>query len=459
LVAIIATIVLSGLAVSMIAVSGARQHESEANSQRLRALYAAEAGVAENIAAQRKGVVRDFGERQAPIQFSGGAYYSSAVDNGDNTTTVQSFATVDSASVGIEAVVLKQGEGPFASALFAGNSGADPLYDLTFGGSGLQADVVNGNVYSGGNIQVGGTAQINGTARADGTISGPASGVTGKALPIPDLISMDYAAHNDFNVASLFSGATFAAGGSLGGKAWQVPEANPAHIFRKNPDDRAANTATTAKDDYFLEDPYESVSTSTTIDPAHGTRITLSGLGGEPGVDGNRKIYYIDGNLWIHNRNIYSFTLFNSGSEGAQATFVVKGNIYFSDNVMYHDPQKDGIAFIAMKDAGVTDSGNIYFGDPVFGTLERMDAFMYAENNFLDTNLSATGSARVTVNGNMTAGNQVRINRDFGAQHSKLTVNYDDRLVTGVLSLPGLPSQSGAAPSWSVLSWRKIAAP
>ena len=110
LVAIIATIVLSGLAVSMIAVSGARQHESEANSQRLRALYAAEAGVAENIAAQRKGVVRDFGERQAPIQFSGGAYYSSAVDNGDNTTTVQSFATVDSASVGIEAVVLKQGE-------------------------------------------------------------------------------------------------------------------------------------------------------------------------------------------------------------------------------------------------------------------------------------------------------------------------------------------------------------
>jgi hypothetical protein len=52
---------------------------------------------------------------------------------------------------------------------------------------------------------------------------------------------------------------------------------------------------------------------------------------------------------------------------------------------------------IAIKDLGVRDSGNIYFGDPSFGTLERMDAFMYAENNFLDTNLSATGSARVTV--------------------------------------------------------------
>jgi len=459
LLAIIATIVLAGMAVSMIAVSGARQRESEANSQRLRALYAAEAGVAENIAAQRQGVVQDFGDRQAPIHFSGGAYYSSAVDNGDNTTTVQSFATVDSESVGIEAVILKQGEGPFASALFAGNSGADPLYDLKFGGLGVQADAVNGNVYSGGNIQVGGDSQINGTARADGTISGTATGVTGKALPIPDLTSMDYATHNDFDVGSLFSGATFKSAASLGGKAWQVDEANPAHIFRKNPDDRAGNTSTTVKDDYFLEDPYEAVDNSTIIDPAHGTHITLSGLGGKPGVDGNKKIYYIDGNLWIHNRNIYSFTLFNSGTEGAQATFVVKGNIYFSDNVMYHDKNKDGIAFIAMKDKAVADSGNIYFGDPVFGTLERMDAFMYAENNFLDTNLSATGSATVTVNGNMTAGNQVRINRDFGAQHSKLTVNYDDRLVSGVLSLPGLPSQSGAAPSWSVLSWRKIAAP
>jgi hypothetical protein len=84
---------------------------------------------------------------------------------------------------------------------------------------------------------------------------------------------------------------------------------------------------------------------------------------------------------------------------------------------------------------------------------------MYAENDFIDNNLSATGSARVTVNGNMTAGNQVRINRDWGTQHSKLTVNFDDRIWTGALDLPGLPTQSGAGATWTVASWREISVP
>ena len=38
----------------------------------------------------------------------------------------------------------------------------------------------------------------------------------------------------------------------------------------------------------------------------------------------------------------------------------------------------------------------------------------------------AAGSKTVTVHGNMTAGNQVRIERDFHGQHSKLTVDFDD---------------------------------
>ena len=141
-----------------------------------------------------------------------------------------------------------------------------------------------------------------------------------------------------------------------------------------------------------------------------------------------------------------------------RVTLVVRGNIYISDNIMYQGNRQDGLALVAMKDPSVTDSGNIYFGDPSFGTLERMDAFMYAENNFQDNNLSATGSAKVTVNGNMTAGNQVRINRDFGDQHSKLTVNFDERLGSGSLSLPGLPKQRGGDLSWSVRGWREVSA-
>jgi len=138
-------------------------------------------------------------------------------------------------------------------------------------------------------------------------------------------------------------------------------------------------------------------------------------------------------------------------------TFVVKGNIYFSDNMFYMNKQKDGVAFIAITDDDVEDSGNIYFGDPVFGTLEHMDAFMYAENNFYDNNLSASGSAEVTVVGNMTAGNQVAINRDWGDQHSKLTIEFDDRISAGELDLPGLPGVNSASEGYVVVSWREVA--
>jgi hypothetical protein len=85
-----------------------------------------------------------------------------------------------------------------------------------------------------------------------------------------------------------------------------------------------------------------------------------------------------------------------------------------------------------------------------------MDSFMYAENNFIDNNLSATGSAKVTVNGNMTAGNHVDINRDYGSQHSKLTVNHDDRIVTGELVLAGLPSSVDPDQPWLVATWREV---
>jgi hypothetical protein len=273
--------------------------------------------------------------------------------------------------------------------------------------------------------------------RASGALSGTA-GESGVTQPTPDLAAMNYPVNNNVNVAQAFASATYASNSSYGGSAWKLPESNPAHIFRKNPSDRATNINSTPKDDYFLEDIYEPISTSNAINAAAGSHITISGIGGEPGPNGNNLVYYIDGNLWIHNNNAFSFTLWNATGTPIKVTFVVKGNIYISDNIFYNNANADGLALIAMKDSTVTDSGNIYFGDPSFGTLEQMDAFMYAENNFLDNNMSATGSAKVTVNGNMTAGNQVNINRDYGTQHSKLTVNYDSRIWDGTLDLPGL---------------------
>ncbi len=216
----------------------------------------------------------------------------------------------------------------------------------------------------------------------------------------------------------------------------------------------------TVKDDYFLEDPYESMQTGSSVQWSAGSKITLSGLGGEPGVNSNGKVFYIDGNLWIHNKNIFSFSLYNSGPEATKITFVVKGNLYISDNLFYENYNSDAVAFVTIKDSAVSNSGNIYFGDPSFGTLEYMDAFMYAENDFLDNNMSATGSAEVTVHGNMTAGNQVAINRDYGTQHSKLTMIWDDRIALGNLTMNGIPTTPvGGGTGWNLLAWMEVPAP
>ncbi|MBK8177978.1 MAG: hypothetical protein IPK67_03580 [Planctomycetes bacterium] len=457
LVALIATLVLSGLAAAMLTVTGAFKAEHQASSDHSRVLYVAEAGLSQGISTLAAGAPQNSGTSAAPVAFSGGGYWCTVVDNGDGTATVTSFGRINGVTRGLEAVMRNNDEGVFASAVFAGNSSGDPLYDLTFGGAGVQADAVDGNIYSGGNVRVSGDAQVTGSIKAGGTIVG-ATGKEGKTLPIPDMAGMNYATSSDFDVAALFSGATFHSSG-MGGKAWQVPESNPAHIFRKNPDDRSSDTSRTSKDDYFLEDPYESLSGSSTVDWNHSTRISLSGVGGEPGVSATNKVFYIDGNLWVHNRGAFSFAFVSPDGSPVRVTFVVKGNIYISDNILYQDKDRDALALIAIKDNLETDSGNIYFGDPLFGTLEEMNAFMYAENNFLDTNLSATGSAKVKVVGNMTAGNQVKINRDAGGQHSKLTVDFDPRLSNGNVSLPGIPQAAGAGPSWQLASWREIPLP
>ena len=407
------------------------------------------------------GAVPPIGTLASPVTFSNGNYWgTTASDTVNHTTTITVYGTSRGSTRGMEAVLKQASDGIYANAVFAGNSSGNAAYQMKFGGSGTQADQVNGNIYSGGNIQISGNAMINGTASAAGTISG-GTGTTGATEPTPNLAAMDYAHHNDVDVGAQFAGGTarYVNNSSYGGSAYQLPEANPAHIFRKNPSDRASNINSTAKDDYFLEDVYETINTSSRVDRSQGSHVTISGVGGEPGNNSNNMLYYIDGNLWIHNLNAYSFTLWNSTNTPIHLTFVVKGNIYISDNIFYNQANQDGLAMIAMKDPSVSDSGNVYFGDPTFGTLEYMDAFMYAENNFYDNNLSATGSARVTVHGNMTAGNQVNINRDYGPQHSKLTVNFDSRIFDQSLTLPGLPGTSNGSGAYSLVSWREVAAP
>ncbi len=458
LIAVVAIVVLAGLTSAVLNLTVGAQKEAQASRDAMRALYNCEAGVSHALANIAIGNAGPVGAFDAPLIFGGGGYAATIVDNGDDTFDVLAVGAYGGEFRAVEVVARTAQDGPFANALFAGNEDGDPNYTMNFGGLGGQADEIHGGVYSGRDIDVAGDAAIHGPVRANGVISGTA-GDEGASQSIPDVAGMDYANNNDVDVLQEFLDHSSWKSDSFGGSAYQVDESNPAHIFRVNPSDRSAETASTSKHDFFLEDPYESVKTDVNEDGSNASVVSLSGMD-DPGPDGNGLVYFIDGNLWVHNKNVLSFKLDQNGAaDGVQVTFVVKGNVYFSDNLFYQDSDTDAVAFIAIEDPSEADSGNIYLGDPAFGTLRNMDAYLYAENNFYDNNLDALGSKKVTVNGTMSAGNQVLIDRDYLLHHSKLTVHFDERLWSGSVALPGLPDQSGSEQGVTILSWQEVPVP
>lgn len=467
LVCVIAVSVLAGIAAATFAFTLGHGEESSFGGRELRALYVAEAGVAEtalrvtDAVDQGQPVPAGLGTEAAPLPIAGGSFTAEIADMGDNTWRFEVTGRVGLQRRTIEGRLVPSGTSAFDHAIFAGNTSGDPNYRMALGGTGSQADGIRGDVYSGGDISVDGDAVVDGELFAAGAIAaaGPMSGSSGTTREPLDIAAQDYANNNDVDVAAAFAAEGVAQGNPLGGTALEVPEASPAHIFRLNPDDRTTETSATVKDDYFLEDPYEPV-TAFSSPLGSGHAVSLEG------TSGNDAVYYVDGNLWIHNKpwGRMRFELDDadaSGTDGVRLTFVVSGNLYISDDLLLEEAAADGVAFICIEDPAVADSGNVYFGDPRYGTLEEMNAFMYAENDFYDNNLSASGSSEVRVNGNMTAGNHVAINRDFvkpdgTVEHSRLEVNFDDRISTGSIVLPGLPNALIGAAGLSVAYWREV---
>lgn len=460
--AAVAVSLLAGFSISMLMVAGSVQSEQKTDLESAQALYAAQAAV--GVAATELKVAVEQGQEPPvsvgsagePLALGGGSAFATIVEEADGSFTVTSFGNAaDGGRRALEVTLVPGGPGAFSRALFAGNESEDSSYTLDLGGVGNQADQIHGDVYSANDVLIEGDASVMGDIVAGGTIYGGA-GEVGVQLPMPDLTVMDYENNHDFNVEELFTDATWQ-WDNAGGSAWQVPEENPAHIFRKNPNDRNSTNNATVKDDYYLEDPYEPVRRDRRQDGSDAFPVSLTGINGKPGPSGTDAVYFIDGNLWIHNKPSYSFQFVAGAGEDVRVTFVVKGNITFSDNIFYEDAEQDGLVFIAIGDEDVEDSGNIYFGDPVGGTLEYMDSFMYAENDFIDTNMNAAGSLQVEVNGTMSAGNHVAIERDYGDAHSRLTVTADLRLDEGTLEMPGIPPTLSGGAGLSMGTWREVA--
>ena len=175
--------------------------------------------------------------------------------------------------------------------------------------------------------------------------------------------------------------------------------------------------------------------------------------------DANVKLYYVDGNMYIHNPKTFSMRF---RQPGTRITIVAKGNITISDEFYYNadypadlqyadmnstvvNNPSDALCLIALKNTNCTNSGNIYIGDKQFGTGGSIHAMLYAENDFVDNNINTVDQQYISIFGNMTAGNQVRLNREGGGStyRTRLDVTLDNRIRDGTIIVPGLPHPVG----------------
>jgi hypothetical protein len=250
----------------------------------------------------------------------------------------------------------------------------------------------------------------------------------------------------------------------------------PEHIFIRNPPTSGSvssagktiygrsysyitNSTGRRLDDYFLEDPadttYNTYDTTKEIDGTVNTAPMFLNVT----ADGNNKLYFVDGNVYLHHPQVYSMRFRNPGT---RITIVANGNITLSDEFYYNaayapnlvrsnmnstivNNPSDALCLIALKNPAFPgNTGNILIGDAQFGTGGSIHAMLYAENDFIDNNLNTTDQAFISIFGNMTAGNQVRLVRGTGDYRTRLDITLDERIRSGSIIVPGLPHPVGS---------------
>lgn len=277
-----------------------------------------------------------------------------------------------------------------------------------------------------------------------------------------------------------------------GSKVAITDSSKPEHIFLRNPPtygqsdkyvngvriydrkyDKVYNEYGYRVDDYFFEDPtdstYNSRDSSASID---GTAYT-SPMYVNVKDNGNVKLYYVDGNVYIHSPTAYCMRF---REPGTRITIVAKGNITISDEFYYNadydaglsrddvdstivNNPSDALCLIALKNPQCSNSGNIYIGDAQYGTGGSIHALLYAENNFVDNNIDTKGQPFISIFGNMTAGNHINLNRTStgSALRTRLDVTLDERIRKGEIIVPGLPHPVGGDRSIQIdTAWKML---
>jgi len=421
-VVLVFTLILTILGFSVLSVASSEAILAQKDVDKTKAFYLAEAGLeifsaklaSEEIKGNQSGSIEgDLGEGSYRVDYSS-----------DGNAIATGIAGGQEKRVKVAVTFLAP---PYEKSIYAGGFDGT-AWTLMLRGTGSPVnkggsyvggkDTINGNVFIDGDVRLyeqssvkpaplPNTYNLDGDVDATGHVnhydSSSISGVITEGAEMqdaPDLVSMNYAVNNTYNVAQIFTAAGVSSG--------YLPAGNELRdVFVKNPSDRKAECDTTSGNDFFFE-------------PSKGFVVGGPFTGDTPlhagGTKGTTNVYYVDGDVWVDSKPTYGFKM------DGKVTIVATGNIHVCDNVQYKDPSKDMLGLVALGkydgSGQLVSGGNIYFGDPGYGNMGRFDAMMFAANNFL-YNIDPIGGtlkepdSGCTILGNLSALNEVSIDRDW----------------------------------------------
>ncbi len=414
--ALIFTLILTILGFSVLVVANSEIKLAQETVDKTKAFYLAEAGVELFIANSNNEIFGNIEE----TELGEGSYRVDFYPNAGEPCAVAT-GTVAGQEKRIQVKVSFLAP-PFECGIYAGGLGGawtlqlrgtgDPT-SVWGGGEVGGKDTINGNIYVDGDVALYDESSVNpatppntygynGDVDATGDIdiydSATVSGDTNDSAPVqdpPDLVGMNYAINNTHNVSQIFADESVTHGTLPNGHELR-------DVFQINPANMTSECASTDGDDFFL------TTSSGFIEGDWRTAQT-------PLNAGYDRVYYIDGDLWVHSKSTFGFKI-----EG-KVTIVATGNIHLCDNLEYEDANSM-LGLVALgkynEDSELVSGGDVYFGDPTTGTLYTCSAMMFAANNFLynstaiDT-FEAEPESGFIVNGTISALNQVSIERDW----------------------------------------------
>jgi hypothetical protein len=440
---VVFTLILTILGFSVLIVASNEIASTRKDVNRIKAFYLAEAGVEVFSSNLTRGVYVNIGD----TELGEGSYrvdFNTATD--PPTAIATGIAGGQEKRIQVTASFLAP---PFEYGVYAGGFGGmnwslvlngtgNPTYtyQLQFiGGKWVNVpisdvggkDTINGNIFVDGDVDMFGESRVNpplppnpfeldGDVDATGDITRhDSSTISGDAnshappLDHPDLIGMKYAVNNTHNVSQIFEDAGVTHG--------YLPTGSELRdVFVKNPTDRSTECASTVGDDFFFE-------------PSSGFVIGGPYSGDTPLHAGNNRVFYVDGDVWVHSKPTYGFKM------DGKVTIVATGNIHVCDNLQYADANTDMLGLVALgkydEDGDLVSGGNVYFGDPGYGNMSVFSGMIFAANNFY-YNTDPVGSRLLepdsgfTITGNLTALNQISIDRDWYTKYEYQYV-YDNK--------------------------------